>query len=212
MPNLFENMSSDEISQLLVDCSANRLPETKVKEIEAFVEPLPALAEELAFYKGLVAAGNPAASVSSPGELGWARLSQALDADEKAGDIGQLPVAANDNISRVWRFAACAFAFLFVAQTAFQFLPQADSAGNGEQYLPVTQAAQLNTLQVAFSPIAQEQDIRALLGEVNGQIVSGPSALGLYNVQFADKSALVSGQDGLLQASDVVETVTAINQ
>lgn len=42
-------------------------------------------------------------------------------------------------------------------------------------------------VQVVFSPTATEQEIRALLNSVEGIIVSGPSALGVYEIDLAEE-------------------------
>lgn len=47
-------------------------------------------------------------------------------------------------------------------------------------------------LQVTFKPLATETQIRALLSSVQGEIVSGPGALGVYVVRVPDRQGAVA--------------------
>lgn len=201
MASVFENLTDEAISQLLLDCSTGKLTPERRAEVEAAAANVPELAEELALYKGLVKAGNPAGDVSGPGELGWARLSKALDEEDEELDT---PVPANDNNVRLWRFAALAFGFLFVAQTAAQLIP---SNGPSEpQYLPVSEIGVETLAQVAFAPTATELDMRALLSAVDGQIVRGPSAIGLYDIQFSDEATRDAAIERLKASGGIIES------
>lgn len=65
------------------------------------------------------------------------------------------------------------------------------------------------TLQITFNPAATESQIRALLSSVQGEIVAGPGALGVYAVRVPDSqgpSALAT----LRGARTVVDSVTLL--
>ena len=209
MPDLFKNMSPEDISQLLVDCATGKLAAEEAKAVEKVASEVPALHEELIMYQGLVRAGNPVPDVTAPGELGWARLSKAIDAEEQQRSAST-PQAANDNSRNIWRFAAFAFGFLFFAQTAIQFASQ-DNGVSDPQYLPVSETSEGAILKIAFVPTATEQDIRTLLSEVDGQIVRGPSSIGLYDVQFEDEAKRDGAQQVLAASDDIVESFSPAN-
>jgi hypothetical protein len=69
----------------------------------------------------------------------------------------------------------------------------------------VGQPAGTVLLTVAFNPKATEQNIRQALGLASGQIVAGPSALGLYLVAVPEQQAAQS-MARLQGAKDVVES------
>jgi hypothetical protein len=47
-------------------------------------------------------------------------------------------------------------------------------------------------LQITFKPLATETQIRALLSSVQGEIVAGPGALGVYAVRVPDRQGAVA--------------------
>ncbi|MGL4766759.1 MAG: hypothetical protein ACRCV6_01555 [Formosimonas sp.] len=75
---------------------------------------------------------------------------------------------------------------------------------SGEQ---TTAPAGMALLQVTFLPTANERDIRATLSQVEAQIISGPSALGVY-VLALPLASLERSQSFLRRQSKIVESVS----
>jgi len=75
--------------------------------------------------------------------------------------------------------------------------------GQGEVgYQPLSEAPAA-VLRVPFAPSATEAEIRALLGEIGARVSDGPSAVGLWDLAFADEKALSAGRSRLEQAPTV---------
>lgn len=125
-------------------------------------------------------------------EMGLARLMKSVRAEEKS--IGTTPPAW-------WRGALAAAVLVMVAQfgvIAVQWQPD-------NVYRPLSETVDAPRIQVRFAPGATAAQIRALLDRVEGQIVDGPSALGLYRIQLAEADTVPSALEALLAAEDIVE-------
>lgn len=60
------------------------------------------------------------------------------------------------------------------------------SAGEKDPEFTTVSGAQIGDLHVRFAPNVTESQVRALLLDVGGNIVEGPTALGLYTIDLAD--------------------------
>ena len=203
----FEKMSADEISECLLDCAKGRLSEQACAEVEAAAQADAKIFEELLYYKGLArSAALGSVSEASPGELGWARLSREIDRVEDAQTLPE-PAAANDNSSRLWKFAAIALGVLALGQFSSNFI--GSPSQEAPRYIPVAQTEAEFGAQITFVENASEKDVRELLIAVEANIVSGPSALGIYRLGFVDADARDQGISELSQTSAIVESVIA---
>lgn len=123
--------------------------------------------------------------LQAPDELGLRRLLRTVRAQA-------------DRRRSWWRPALAAAVLVILAQTALlvSLWPGSESritplgAPPGEGVL----------IQVQFAPQATEAQIRALLGEIRGEIVAGPGALGVYRIR-------VEGVDA--SGSEEVESIVA---
>ena len=171
----FENLTEEEISQLLLDCAKGRLSEDETRNVQTSAAATPSHAEELALYEGLAKAGENFNEGQSPDEMGWARLSRAIKTEQqneiKSQYVGQ---AAQP----LWRYATFALGFVVLAQAAMWF--SSSNFSDEPTYVTVTETVDSYDAQVIFNPDAVEIDIRELLRSVDGEIVKGPSALGIY--------------------------------
>ena len=107
----------------------------------------------------------------------------------------------------LWPLAAAAAAAVLVWQVvAVPLLP----GPTGEaRYAPVSEEpARGPTLSVAFVPEATEAEIRALLQEIGARIGDGPSAIGLWQLDFPDAAARDAGLARLREAA-IVESAQA---
>jgi anti-sigma factor RsiW len=186
--------------ETLIAYVRGRLPDADAARIAAEATRQPGLAAELALVRGLVGAADAEADSPVPGELGWARLSRALDAEpaRPARRVG----------SRLWPLAAAAAAAVLVWQVVAVPIISGPRGGDA-RYAPVSeQAAAGSTASVAFVPTASEAAMRALLAEAGARISDGPSAIGLWQLSFADDAARDAGLLKL-QAADIVESAQA---
>lgn len=170
------DLSQEEQSALLLDYVKGRTSEETGKHIESLVAKDSRLAEELAYYEGLAGAILPNKDSQPVDELAWAKISRSIDAEAVA------PKAANDNTRR-WQYVAAALAFMVVGQSAFYATqgPETD-----DRYETVSETSHSFVLQVTFTPATTEAQIRALLQQIDGEFVGGPSSLGIYEIGFKD--------------------------
>ncbi len=140
-------------------------------------------------------------------EFGWARLSRAIETETKAGPV-------NDNFPRflrTQRFSALQTAGLAaVAVLIWQIaaVPMQNGSGPEAQFVPVSEQQVEHVLTVAFTPDAKIDDVTRLLQAISGEIIAGPSALGLYRVRFDDAEASARGAELLNARTDLIESVT----
>jgi anti-sigma factor RsiW len=162
--------------ELLIAYVRGHLPEPEAARIATLAAAQPSIAAELALARGLVADLDTEAAASGPGELGWARLERALDAK------------ADSRPTRrpLWQLTAAAAAAVLVWQVvAVPLLPDSEGV-----YAPVSETpAARPGLTVAFAPEATEAAMRALLREVGAEVIGGPTAVGLWQLGFADASS-----------------------
>ena len=174
------------------------LPPDAAAEVERAAREQPAVAGDIALMRGLVRA-RAADPSTAPGELGWARLSRAIDAE--AAPVHQ----PRRNWRPLMQIAATAVIAVGVWQLAVvPMLP----GGGGDLYVPATGTTE-GAVIVAFAPDATEAQIRALLQEIGATVTDGPSALGLWTLSFADERRRTVGLTRLQAATGIVESVQA---
>ncbi|MEL7453022.1 MAG: hypothetical protein AAGJ50_06580 [Pseudomonadota bacterium] len=200
------DLSDNLASQRLHDYLCDRLSPELRADVEQACSTNQKLAEELAYYQGLDGTMQELRADEMVNELGWARLSRAIDESEQS--VSET-VAANDN-SSIWRFAACALGALLVAQTGWvTFQGQSGDAGDGAtNYFPVTEPVAQIGLQVSFSDTALEADIRSLLLDLEADIVAGPSSLGIYELNFLSEDARSAAVVRLENEPDLIAMVS----
>ncbi|MEL7481691.1 MAG: hypothetical protein AAGJ29_09015 [Pseudomonadota bacterium] len=201
MSNPFKDLTEDAKSARILDYVKGRLDEDDRAAVEAAALEDPVIAEELAYYQGLGRAGH-AAPEPQDHEFGWSRLSKAIDEDTQSSAP---PLAANDN-SQLWRVAAFGLGLLALVQAGLLFDTWSGPGREEPVYIPVTEESGFD-LQVIFANDATNADIRDLLIGLDGEIVAGPSAIGLYDVRFTSDDDRRAGLEGLRAASNLVESV-----
>lgn len=202
-------MSPDELSRHLLDYVKDRLNGEQRREIEGLMAADAAIAGEIAYLQGLDGAARlqRAADGRSDTGLGWARLSKALDA---AGATAPArPAAANDGGPGAWKWATLALGLVAAAQAMVLIAgPRPDHQENAI-YVPVTGSSTGYLVQISFNPDAREADMRALLLRSGGEIVSGPSRVGLYRVRFEDEMARTAALGHFAGLPGLVESAAA---
>lgn len=175
-------------------------------ELDRLAQSDPALYAELALARAMAQARADDPQRGAASDLGWARLSRAIDAQAAPPPRASwLP----DRFTR-WQTAAAVLAAVAVWQ--FAAVPHLTgehgdaSAGYGMASGPRAHAF---VAQVIFRPEATEAQIRQVLRASDAKLVAGPSALGIYDLAFADQRALDAGVARLGAASAVVEEIRA---
>lgn len=149
-----------------------------------------------------------AEEVASPGDFGLARLMRDVDAESRVA----APVAANDNVVplsrlRIWQVAAAAVLAVGIGFNLPQFGPGSAPMDSAEPAgFTLASGGAAADFTVVFAPDATEAELRALLLEAGLEIVSGPSALGIYGLGLIDAETS-DAAFAALTASAIVEDV-----
>lgn len=189
---------TDPEPDLLVFLANDTLEGDERQKQERAVAEDPELEAELAALWAIREKMQASDPVASPGEFGLARLMRDVRAERAAAQ------PANRG-GMLWKAAAVAAVMVLAIQNTAPYLsngPVAELADGGSSETPV--GAQLT---VAFVASATEGDIRSLLLELDLVIVSGPSALGLYQLVARDEAAAQQAAERLGLAVDLVESV-----
>ena len=191
--------SDDALNELVLEYVRGTASDEARIAIDARLVEDQSLADEVAYLKGLHSAVSPLKQDGAADELGWKRLSNAIAAE-------QAPVAANDNGS-FWKYAAAALAVVAALQTAFLVQPAVQDSA--ETYVTASaNDADTPALNVIFQPTATAEDFTRALKEVDGEIIAGPSALGLYTVAFSSETARDEALTSLEAETDLIESVS----
>lgn len=192
-------LTDDALNELVLDYVRGTASDEVVAAIEARLPSDPKLADEVAFYRGLHQAVAPTKRETAPNELGWKRLSNAIAADA--------PVAAANDNGRIWKYAAAALALVVALQTTIMVQSPADTSP--ETFVTASaEDPEIHGLRVIFRDDTTAAELTRVLKSVDGDIVAGPSALGLYTVAF-DSDVLRDEALTVLEAeSGIVESVT----
>jgi len=208
-------MTNEQIHELLPFRANGTLTGADLAAVDAALAEDAELRAELAALTAIRDTMR-AEDAQSPGDFGLARLMRDVEA---AGRVAETPPVANDNVVplmrlRVWQAAAAVVLAVGIGFNLPQFGPgqqpeavetAAPEAREGYS-LASGGAAGDADFTIAFAPDATELDIRLLLLDAGLEIVSGPSALGLYGVVLLDSGAGDAAREALL-ASDIVEDV-----
>lgn len=168
--------------------------------LEQALEADDELASEAAFT-GALRQGIKGQQESPPGDMGLARLQRSIHQYE----VAQKKTVSGAN--RWWKPVAIAASALFLMQSAVLIVFQSEPAGTDIQMLSGPAAEQGPVVQVIFTPETSLAEMQSLLQGVEGDIVRGPGALGLYEVrlpQEADTAAALAQ----LRASERVASVS----
>ncbi len=195
----------DEQDSRVTDFVRGKSSATEAKRLEADAAADPKLAAEIEFARKLKQAIGETADASDDGgsELGWARLSKAIDRE-----VGAHPVAA---APAFWRYAALVLGAVALGQAAV--LTTKIGARKEPTYVTASAGGashgdQQHTIKITFAPDAKEGEIRALFLSVDADIVSGPSAAGVYEVRLEDADAKATAKEVFEQSSSLIKTIS----
>ena len=204
-------MSIDQESKVHA-YALGQLNEAEAQMLESQARSDASLAAEIALAKGLVAAG--AQEDHDVDDLSWRRLKKTLEAESTSKpEYDSEPFEQDTGLSAVIRrprFAAWQVAAMVAASIAVWQIGAAPLLGGPGREEVFVQASEQQVdarsiAKVAFNPEATESNIRQALRSVDAEIVAGPTALGFYNIAFADELARENAIAALLADTSIVE-------
>jgi hypothetical protein len=138
---------------------------------------------ELKDQQALHAATRARRTVDVSAEAGFDRLSSEIDATPAARRRWQLRYAT------AAPFAVAAAAGVAVLAILLWFTPLPDLDTERYSTLATTPATSETLLDVVFADTTTAAELQALLDEIGGEIVAGPTSLGRYSVRVAGGQA-----------------------
>ena len=181
----------DDIAALLPWYLNGTLQPAERERVERWLGESPDHQAELAMWRAVQADVRQAAPTPAFDEVGWRRLK------------AQLPGSRRSS----WLKVAAAASVLLIAglQTAILVREPADV----HRPLTDTPGADQWRIHVRFAENATMAGVRALLDRHDAQMISGPSALGLYTLTIVKPSAQ-SSPDALLDALEAEPLVLEV--
>ena len=176
-----------------------RLSDADKIAFEADLAKRPDLNAELKAMQGVTRAIEAEEVDPARKANGWARLESSIKAD-------RLPVAANDNrrlsvLQAVGLAVAAVFAWQIIA---LPFLPVSDAPG----FSTASVDAEGVALRVAFSQSVSIAEVTDILKETGATITDGPSAIGLFTLEFADDATRQAAEAIFAERPDLFTTVS----
>ncbi|WP_027329795.1 hypothetical protein [Marinimicrobium agarilyticum] len=182
--------------------ASGRLPEAERRALEQKMEEDPALAREAAFVKALKCSMQ-SEPTTGPGEFGLARLQKSLREEQEEAPV-VLPRKS------FWKPVAIAASVIVAVQAAMLIGPAPWENGSAVDMRPASGEAIVEgpRLQIAFAPTATMSDIQTAVLSVNGSIVAGPSALGVFRLALSGEASTEAAVQ-TLRDYDFVDEVIA---
>ena len=191
-------LEQEEIEALLVFHANGTLSAEDRAKVESAIARDPALADDLSLMQALRAEMQEE-PLPSAGELAHQRLMAAVAStpQEQGSSLEQAaPVSG-----RRWPVAQLVAVLALVALVGQSFFTWRGAEAPGYE---LASSGVRGDLLVAFRPDATEEMIRETLLDLDLQIVSGPSSLGLYLLSTAD---LAVDAAAVAARSEVIESV-----
>ncbi|KMW59000.1 hypothetical protein AIOL_003981 [Candidatus Rhodobacter oscarellae] len=190
-------MTRDDIQALLPFLANDTLTGDERAEVEAAVAKDAELQGELSALKA-IRETMQAEEMYSPGEMGLAKLMRDVEAEAEAP-----APRASQPLRRpvLWQVAAAILLAVVLGQAVF--LTQGGDPNTGGFELAGTEAA----FEITIAPDAPESAIRDLLLEAGVEIVAGPSALGVYQLNPIE-GVTEDEARGILSVSDLIESLS----
>ena len=165
----------------------------------AFDAEIVADADLAAEIAALMGAREVMAPKSGPDvEDGWAQLSAAIDTQQYRPANENRPVFLS-----LIQIAGVAVASVLLWQVVVTPL----IGGSDGAYVPASVSSSDAQLQVTFTNTAPFGEVSDLLNALEATIVSGPGALGIYQITFASETKRQAARDALAARSDLVVDV-----
>lgn len=191
-------MHDDEKQTLITDYVRGQCSAEDAARLEEAARTHAALASDIEFTKKLAETVKDSPRPPAPTELGWARLSKAIDRDGRQ--------TAPERAWVYWRYAAMFLGAIAIGQTALLVVNQTNTTEPA--YRTASASMDQHVLKVTFTQNAPEAEIRALFLSVNGDIVAGPSAMGVYAISFPDAKSKSDALAAFETSRTLIETVS----
>lgn len=192
----------DKISLMIPSYLNGTLSDAETQEVDNYAAQNPDVAADIEFQRKLKEAVKPADTDFVPGELGWAKLSKAMQEAET--------LAANDNPKRpkFWQVAAAILAVAVIGQAGMIGTMMSGEKSDAK-YVTVSETPVLDdTIKLSFKSDITAKEMTDILTGIKGNIISGPSALGLYEVAFKSESECSDAVSALKAELDAIETIS----
>lgn len=188
-------LEKEEIDALLVFHANGTLSSEERLQVETAIARDPDLADDLSLLQALRAEMQEE-PLPTAGALAQQRLMSAIVKSPQNS-----AAEAVQNTRAPWPVARLVAVLALVALVGQSFYTWRGSEAPGYE---LASSGARGDLLVAFNPDATEEMIRQTLLDLDLQIVSGPSSLGLYRLSSADPEA---GEKALSARNDVIESV-----
>jgi len=206
-------MSNNENTEMSLKIPAylrGELSEAESRKIDELAASDPNFMADITFQRSLSNALKSETDKFVPGDMGWARLSKAMNAAPET-----LPHAANDTrlVPRVWKYAAACLAVTAIGQAGILGSLATKSQNPDARYFPVFETSITSHISLSTRESTTKQnDFTALLIESKGQIIEGPSSLGLYTVKFETPSDCHAALTLFETRPEIIETASSCKQ
>ena len=201
-----------ELDQLLPWYVNGTLSDDERARVETYLAASAGAREEVELLRRLRDHVKESQPAQSPGELGLKRLQREIAAERKPASTPAQAAPAGGSPGW-WRPAAIAAALVIAIQGALLFQTWqgggvVDIAGSGQA------GGGIAVIEATFAPEATEAQIRAALQAIDGRLIDGPGALGVYRIQLigvdgADEEAIRAALAALAARPDVVTGANA---
>jgi len=189
--------STQEHPDMLLPWYVNQtLSAEELEQVEQHLETCERCRTEVATLKHIRDEYKQQFATQSPGRFGLARLKADIKRDRQEQEKETLPRPS----FLWWRPVMVAAVLVIVIQSTL--LVKMERPEGTITPLSGKPAAEV-VLQVRFNPQAIESEIRKVLLEVDGEIVSGPGALGIYRITLKNVDA--DQQDAILRAVSMLK-------
>jgi hypothetical protein len=196
-------MEYEEIIELLPFYLNDKLKTEQKERVRQAVSESQSLQQELIFLQS-INDSIKSENVRSPGDWGLMRLKRDILAEEsKSGRIGL--AKTEHNKQSWWKSVAIAASFAFVVQSGYLIQQHFIQP---EDYRLLSTVELENTVKVQFMAEVSESDVRTMLINLHGNIVKGPSAMGIYHISFEDRQSAIAS----LKVSGLVKYAEATQE
>ena len=190
-----EKLDSEELQAFI----KGRLDSSRMEEIRLAIEASDVLRAEYLLQKQIAEKGT--SQERFPGEFGWGRLSRAVEADSiKKTSVWQTKLP-------LWKAAASTAAAIILWQGLVTPIIDRQTDYGSARYEMASSKTDDYVVKVRFAKTSIVSEVSDLLSEVDGDIVSGPGALGLYEISFETNDQLKKATLILEENEDLVDGV-----
>ena len=176
-------MNKEQIIELLPEYVNDSLDKDIRDIIDEAIKTDEAIRLELEFLNS-VRKSIKEEKIISPTEWGLARLKKSLnhhETEQKNFVAKKNTPVSSSKSNAFWKNIALAASVAFVLQSCYLLQ---NKLGIDEEYRTLSTVELKDTIKVQFKDNASELQIRRLLINLDGNIIKGPSAIGIYNIQF----------------------------